>query len=220
MIRFTKVGMTYHARNLTNPVLKNASFAIGRGDAVGLCGANGAGKSTLLRLLAGVERPTAGRIDRRMSVSWPIGYTSAFQSSLTGADNARFIARIYRRPVEPVLAFIEDFAQLGRYFTQPVKTYSAGMSARLAFAISLAIDFDCYLVDEITGAGDERFRERCHEALQQRRQSGTLIMTSHDPATLQSYCTRGAVLHEGRLRFFDTIDEALAVHHWHQARER
>lgn len=212
MIRFTNVGMTYHARNLTNSVLENANFAIGRGDALGVCGANGAGKSTLLRLIAGVERPTTGRIDRTMSVSWPIGYASAFQTSLTGADNARFIARIYRQPVAPLLAFVEDFAQLGVYFAQPVKTYSAGMSARLAFAVSLAIDFDCYLVDEVTGAGDERFRERCHAALAHRRTTGTLVMTSHDPATLRSHCTRGAVLKAGRLCFYDTIDEAIAIH--------
>jgi capsular polysaccharide transport system ATP-binding protein len=204
--------MTYHARNLTKRVLHDASFTIERGESLGLCGANGAGKSTLLRLIAGVERPTAGRIRRDLSVSWPIGYTSCFQSSLTGADNARFVARIYRQPIAPLLAFVEEFAQLGEYFRQPVKTYSAGMTARLAFAISLAIDFDCYLVDEVTGAGDERFRQRCHEALVQRRQAGTLVMVSHHPDTLRSYCTRGAVLRDGRLAFYDTIEEAIAVH--------
>lgn len=220
MIRFTNVGMTYHARNLTNAVLTDASFTVRRGEAIGLCGANGAGKSTLLRLIAGVEKPTKGRVERSMSVSWPIGYTSAFQPSLTGADNARFIARIYRQPVEPLLAFVETFAQLGRYFAQPVKTYSAGMSARLAFGISLAIDFDCYLVDEITGAGDERFRERCRAALMRRRQTGTLVMTSHHPDTLRAYCSRGAVLYRGHLRLFDTVDEAIAVHQWQQSRSR
>ncbi len=186
MIRFSKVGMTYHARNLRKTVLRNTSFLVRRGDAIGICGANGAGKSTLLRLIAGVEHPTAGTIRRGMSVSWPIGYTSAFQASLSGADNARFVARIYRRPVEPLLAYVEDFAQLGVYLHQPVKTYSAGMQARLAFAISLAIRFDCYLVDEVTGAGDERFRERSHEELISRRSSGTLVMVSHAPDTLRA----------------------------------
>lgn len=216
MIRFTNVSMAYHARNLRKTVLTDANFTIRPGDAIGICGANGAGKSTLLRLLAGVEYPTAGRIKRGMSVSWPIGYTSAFQASLTGADNARFIARIYRRPAAPLLDFVERFAELGPYFRQPVKSYSAGMQARLAFGISLAIDFDCYLVDEITGVGDERFRERCRAALTHRRDTGTLVMVSHDAETLRAYCTGGAVLKDGTLVFYPTIDEAIAVHQWQQ----
>ena len=148
-----------------------------------------------------------------MSTSWPIGYSSCFQSSLTGADNARFIARIYRQPIEPLLAFVEDFAQLGAYFNQPVKTYSAGMAARLAFGVSLAIDFDCYLVDEVTAAGDDRFSARCHEALVHRRRSGSMVMVSHNPNALRSYCTTGAVLSGGSLQFFDTIEEAIETHH-------
>lgn len=213
MITFERVSKTYRGRNLTNEVLRNVNFSIGPGDALAICGANGAGKSTLLRLIAGVEHPTSGRVHRGMSISWPIGYTSCFQSSLTGADNARFIARIYGRPIEPLIDFVEDFAQLGPYLRQPVRTYSAGMQARLAFAVSLAIDFDCYLVDEITGAGDERFRERCREALMERRAKGTLIMVSHNPDTLREYCTRGAVLLNGRLRMYRTVEDALEVHH-------
>lgn len=216
MLRFNDVSMTYHGRNLRKTVLDKASFTILPGESIGICGANGAGKSTLLRLMAGVERPSAGRIDRKMSVSWPIGYASAFQASLTGADNVRFIARIYRRPIAPLLAFVEDFAQLGPYFRQPIRTYSAGMNARLAFGVSLAIEFTCYLVDEVTGAGDERFRERCHVALRERRAKGALVMVSHDPGTLLAYCDKGAVLKEGRLTFYDTMAEALEIHRWQQ----
>lgn len=216
MIRFSNVGMTYRARNLRKTVLRDASFVIRRGDSIGICGANGAGKSTLLRLLAGVEHPTIGKISRGMSVSWPIGYSSAFQSSLTGADNARFIARIYRRPAAPLLAYVEDFAQLGVYLHQPVRTYSSGMQARLAFAISLAIRFDCYLVDEVTAVGDERFRQRSQDALVNRGREGTLVMVSHASETLRAYCQRGAVLAGGRLTFYETIDEALDVHVWNQ----
>ncbi|MEP9360928.1 ABC transporter ATP-binding protein [Sphingomonas sp. KR3-1] len=216
MISFDRVSKTYHGRGLTNHVLQDASFTIRPGQALGICGANGAGKSTLLRLIAGVEHPSGGTIRRGMSVSWPIGYTHCFQGSLTGADNARFIARIYRQPIDRLLAFVEQFAELGDYFNQPVKTYSAGMSARLAFGVSLAIDFDCYLVDEVTGAGDQRFAERCHAALAHRRSTGTLVMVSHSPMTLQEYCTTGAVLHQGRLHFYPTIEEAIAVHHAQQ----
>ncbi|WP_137861268.1 MULTISPECIES: ABC transporter ATP-binding protein [unclassified Sphingomonas] len=216
MITFDRVNKAYHGRKLTKHVLHDASFAIRPGQSLGICGANGAGKSTLLRLIAGVEHPSNGTIRRGMRVSWPIGYTHCFQGSLTGADNARFIARIYRQPVDRLLAFVEQFAELGEYFNQPVKTYSAGMSARLAFGVSLAIDFDCYLVDEVTSAGDHRFAERCRAALAHRRATGTLVMVSHSPPTLQEYCSTGAVLHQGRLRFYPTIDEAIAVHHAQQ----
>ena len=187
------------------------------GESLGVCGANGAGKSTLMRLISGVEMPTSGMIERDITCSWPIGYSSCFQSSLTGADNARFIARIYGKDPKEMLDYVDNFAQLGPYFRQPISTYSAGMSARLAFGVSLAIDFGCYLVDEVTGAGDERFRQKCEEALQYRRQTGTLVMISHDPSTLRAYCERGAVLLNGQLTFFDTIDEALAVHQHNQS---
>ncbi|MEH0196594.1 ABC transporter ATP-binding protein [Caulobacter sp. CCNWLY153] len=217
MIEFSNVTKTYKGRNLSKTVLDGVDLRIAPGEALGICGANGAGKSTLLRLIAGVEHPTAGHISRGMSVSWPIGYTSCFQSSLTGADNARFIARIYRQPIEPLLAFIEDFAQLGPYLRQPVKTYSAGMQARLAFGISLAIDFDCYLIDEVTAAGDERFRDRCRDALLERRRTGAMIMVSHHPETLLTYCTRGAVLKDGKLTVHTDIGDAIEAHQRMQA---
>ena len=218
MIRFESVSKTYHTRNFEKVVLRDVSLEIEAGTSLGICGANGAGKSTLMRLISGVEEPTTGRITRSMSTSWPIGYASCFQSSLTGADNARFVARVYRKPVGALLDFVEDFAQLGPFFHQPVRTYSAGMSARLAFGISLAIDFDCYLVDEVTAAGDERFRRKCEEALRTRRERGTLVMISHDPATLHQYCEQGAVLYAGTLVRFDTMDEASEVHHGLQLR--
>ncbi|WP_156678427.1 ABC transporter ATP-binding protein [Sphingomonas profundi] len=218
MIVFEKVSKTYHIRKFEKQVFGDLSFTINRGESLGICGANGAGKSTLMRLIAGVEMPTAGKITRSMSTSWPIGYSNCFQSTLTGADNARFIARIYGQDPEELCDYVEDFAQLGPYFHQPVFSYSAGMGARLAFGVSLAINFDCYLVDEITGAGDDRFRRRCAEALQHRRSNGSLVMVSHEPATLQHYCDRGAVLYGGTLTFYDTVEEATEVHHRLQSR--
>lgn len=217
MIKFERVSKSYHMRRFEKKVLREVDLEIGRGDSVGVCGANGAGKSTLMRLIAGVEMPTSGKVVRDLTCSWPIGYTSCFQNSLTGADNARFIARIYNREEAPLLDHVERFAQLGPYLYQPIITYSAGMLARLAFGVSLAIDFDCYLVDEVTGAGDDRFRQRCEDALHHRRENGTLVMISHDPATLRAYCTRGAVLHDGKLRMFDSVDEAIDVHLHNQA---
>ncbi|UAK24991.1 ABC transporter ATP-binding protein [Sphingomonas nostoxanthinifaciens] len=218
MIAFHDVSKTYHIRKFEKRVFTNLNFAIHPGESIGICGANGAGKSTLMRLIAGVEQPTSGRITRGLSTSWPIGYANCFQSSLTGADNARFIARIYGEDEEQILDFVQDFAQLGPYLYQPVHTYSAGMNARLAFGISLAISFQCYLVDEVTSAGDERFRVRCEEALLHRRDNATLIMISHDPGTLRQFCRRGAVVYGGNLVFFDTIDEASEVHHRLQMR--
>ena len=218
MITFEDVSKTYHLRKFEKHVFANLNFTIDRGDSIGICGANGAGKSTLMRLLGGVEAPSSGTITRTMTTSWPIGYGSCFQSSLTGADNARFIARVYNRNESELLDFVEDFAQLGPYLYQPVHTYSAGMNARLAFGISLAVDFECYLVDEVTGAGDERFRIRCEEALLHRRDHASLIMISHDPGALKQYCRKGAIVYGGNLTFFDTIDEANEVHHRLQLR--
>lgn len=212
MIGFDRVTKTYPLHNGVNRVLDSQSFVLRRGEALAICGHNGAGKSTLLRLIAGIEHPDAGEIRREMSVSWPIGYASAFQSSLTGADNTRFIARIHERDIRQTLDFVEDFAELGRYFRMPVRTYSSGMMARLAFAVSLAVDFDCYLIDEITAAGDSRFRDRCHAALIARRTAGTLVMVSHDPGVLRDYCDRGAVLRNGHLSFFDEVEDAIALH--------
>lgn len=218
MILFENVSKTYHIRKFEKHVFTNLNFAIQPGESLGICGANGAGKSTLMRLIGGVEQPTTGKVTRTMSTSWPIGYGSCFQSSLTGADNARFIARIYNQDEDELLAFVEDFAQLGPYLYQPVHAYSAGMGARLAFGISLAINFDCYLVDEVTGAGDERFRMRCEEELLHRRDNASLIMISHDPGTLRQYCNRGAVVYGGTVVFFDSIEEAADVHHRLQLR--
>jgi len=212
MIQFDNVTKIYHARGGSKRVLDAQSFTLERGTSIGIVGVNGAGKSTLTRLIAGVEHPTSGRITRNMSVSWPLGFGGAFQGSLTGADNARFIARIYRRDVRDVLAYVADFAELGHYVDMPVKTYSSGMRARLAFAVSLAIEFDCYLVDEVTAVGDSSFKERCQAALNERRAKGTLVMVSHDPHTLRAYCDTGAILRDGRLRFFDSIDETIAAY--------
>ena len=212
MIRFENVSKFYRTRNGRKTVFKNLDLCLRKGDALGICGHNGAGKSTLLQLIAGVEQASSGTIDRKMSVSWPIGYASAFQSSLTGADNVRFIARIYGKSIEETLEFVDDFAELGGYMAMPIRTYSSGMIARLAFAVSLAVDFDCYLVDEVTSAGDARFRKRCHEALEARRENGTLVMVSHDPDTLRQYCETGAVIADGNLLGFDTLDAAIDRH--------
>jgi len=212
VIRFDNVTKTYHGRKFEKTVFSDLSFTIKKGESIGICGANGAGKSTLMRLIAGIDKPSSGNVIKTISTSWPIGYASIFQGSLTGADNLRFLARTYDRPIQELIDYVEDFAQLGKFMRQPVKTYSAGMSARLAFGVSLAFEFECYLVDEVAGAGDERFQARADAEMRARRERSTLIMTSHSPAMLQSFCDRGAVLYGGSLIWFDDIAEACEVH--------
>ena len=207
MIRFDRVSKVFHTKIGRRAVLDDESFVIRRGTSIGIVGINGAGKSTLTRLMAGIEYPTSGVIRREMSVSWPLGFSGAFQGSLTGADNARFIARIYGQSIPRILGFVNEFAELGDYMKLPMKTYSSGMRARLAFAVSLAVDFDCYIVDEVIAVGDQRFRDRCRDALAKRRQSGALIMVSHDPHTLREHCEQGGILHNGKLTFYPSIDD-------------
>lgn len=193
-------------------ILRNCSAVIKPGDAVGIMGRNGAGKSTLVRMLAGVEYPSSGRIVRNMTVSWPLAHGIGLQNSISGADNARFIARIYGQPVERVLEFVENFAELGPYINMPVRTYSVGMMGRLLFGLSLAVDFDCYLIDEITAAGDARFVARAENALTERTRGRTIIMVSHVPDHLKLYCKTAAILNEGALTFYEDIDEAVATY--------
>lgn len=219
MITFDNVSKTYRTRGLINTVFDQLNFSIGPRDSIAICGANGAGKSTLLRLIAGIEYPTGGTIRRTMRASWPIGLANCFQLNVTGADNVRFIARIYEKDEKEILSYVEDFAQLGVFMNQDVLNYSSGMISRLAFGVSLAIDFDCYIVDEVTAVGDARFRRRCEEELLSRRNRAALIMTSHDPGVLEHYCTRGAVLYGGTLTFFDTATEANEMHHALQMRQ-
>lgn len=214
MIKFANVSKTYHIRKFEKHVLTDLDFTLEKGESIGICGANGAGKSTLLKLMSGVEQPSTGTVTRTMSTSWPLGYGSTFQSGLTGADNAR----IYNRPEEELLEYVEDFAQLGPYLNQPLNTYSAGMGARLAFGISLAIEFECYLIDEVTAAGDDRFRARSRAELLERRDRASLAMTSHDANTLMNCTTRGAVPYGGSLILYDIIEEAVEVHHRLQSR--
>ncbi|MFL1463027.1 ABC transporter ATP-binding protein [Roseococcus sp. DSY-14] len=213
MLSVEGVHKSYHLRGgQRREVLRGVDARVRRGDAIGVLGRNGAGKSTLMRLIAGVEPPTAGRIVRGMSISWPLGYGGALHPALTGADNVRFVARIYGRPAGWTIGFCEEFAELGPAMRQPVRTYSSGMQSRLALALSLAVDFDCYLVDEIVAAGDSRFSARAREELMARRGRAALIFVSHAEELVRSYCTSAAVLTEGRLHFHEDMDQAFAAY--------
>ena len=212
MIRAVEICKDYRTEGRVNQVLSNVSFTVERGEKVAVLGRNGAGKSTLMRLLGGVEVPTSGKIERRMSLSWPLGLQGGFQGSLTGNDNLRFIARIYNKPFDHVRAYVDDFAEIGKYLSEPLKTYSMGMRARFAFALSLAIDFDCYLIDEIIAAGDQRFQRRSHEELFEKRADRSMILASHIGEIVRSYCSRALVLHRGRGKMFDDLGLALDIY--------
>jgi capsular polysaccharide transport system ATP-binding protein len=208
VIRLENVCKSYGTRSGSRRVLNNISFELQRGGHIGILGRNGAGKSTLVRLLAGAEQPTSGRVRRGMSVSWPLAFTGAFHLNLTGIDNLKFVCRVYGVDWKPLVPFVEEFTELGIYLREPVSHYSVGMSMRLAFALSMAIEFDCFLIDEGLSVGDSRFGDRCHVELFQKRKDRAFILVSHDPNTIRAYCQRAAVLHEGRLHEFEHVDEA------------
>src|SRR6516164_2978311 len=212
MIEAISVTKEYRTEGRIHRAVSNVSFSLGRGEKLALIGRNGAGKSTLIRMLGGVELPTAGFIEQTMSSSWPLGLQGGFQGSLTGNDNMRFIARIYGKHFDEIKAYVEDFAELGRYLSEPVKTYSLGMRARLAFALSLAIDFDCYLIDEVIAAGDQRFQRRSHEELFEKRADRSMILASHVGEMVRAYCSRALVLHRGRGKVFADLDLALDIY--------
>lgn len=189
-------------------VLRGVNAVFRKGERVGVLGRNGTGKSTLVRILGRVEAPTRGTIRSSMSVSWPIGLAAGFQSALSGADNTRFIARIYDRPVQATVDYVETFAELGEYLHMPVSTYSSGMRSRLGLAISLAVDFDCFLVDEALAVGDTKFGR----AFAARIQNAGLIIVTHQPSMVRQLCNRAAVLDQGTLTFYEDLDEALATY--------
>lgn len=212
MIRCTGLSKSYPMGAGRKAVLNGLDFSVAPGEKVGILGRNGAGKTTLIKLIGGVEMPTSGRIERGMTISWPLGFGGGFQGSLTGYDNARFIARIYGAQYRDIRDFIEDFTELGRQLQMPVKTYSAGMKARLAFALSLAIEFDCYMIDEVILVGDQNFQRKCHEELFEKRADRALILASHSAGIIRDYCSSAMVLHQGQGTLYPDVEEALGVY--------
>jgi capsular polysaccharide transport system ATP-binding protein len=212
MIKLANVTKQYRVRNGVHTVFRDVNLEIAPGEKIGILGRNGAGKSTMIRLLSGAELPTRGRVLRHMSVSWPLAFGGAFQGSLTGVDNVRFICRVYGADASTVIPAVEDFAELGHYLREPVKTYSSGMRARLAFAISLAIEFDCFLIDEVISVGDARFHEKCQAELFEKRKDRAMVIVSHEAHNIREHCDRACVLHAGTLYPFPDVDTAYAFY--------
>lgn len=213
MIRLEGVAKAYRTRSGRKTVLENANATFGSGHNFGILGVNGAGKSTLIRLLAGSEKPDRGIVRRYARVSFPLGFGGTFHGALSGRENVAFIARIYGARMRTAIEYVEAFSELGEYFEMPVNTYSAGMRARLAFASCLAIDFDVYLIDEVTEIGDQRFRRKCAEAFRERMLRSDIILVTHNTQTIRQYCDCGAILADGSLSLYDDIGAALSRYH-------
>ncbi|WP_293936779.1 ABC transporter ATP-binding protein [Iodobacter sp.] len=213
------IARDVHKRYLTDHgpgrwVLQGVNFTIPPKLNVGLIGANGAGKSTLLQIVAGVDHPNKGSVERQCKVSWPMGFGGGLQGSLTGRQNAKFVCRIHGHEddIPDRLAFIQDFAEIGDAFDHPVKSYSSGMKARLQFAMSLAFDFDVYISDEVTSVGDAAFRNKAAAAFKNLADKAGLIMVAHGEATLKQFCSAGIWIHDGKAHWFDQIDDALKAY--------
>lgn len=212
MIRLRNLSKTYIVNGHRKCVADDISIDLPAGRSIALLGRNGAGKSSLLRMLAGTMDPDSGSISIDGSISWPVGFAGSFSPDLTGAQNTLFIARVYGIETDALLQSVEDFAELGRHFDLPVRTYSAGMRSRLAFGISMGIQFDTYLVDEVTSVGDLRFREKSLSVFRKRLESSGAVVVSHSMPLIRKLCQHGAVLEGGKLTYYDDVGDAIAHH--------
>ncbi|MDP9632005.1 UNVERIFIED_ORG: capsular polysaccharide transport system ATP-binding protein [Ensifer adhaerens] len=212
MITLDNVTKYYKTTGHRRYILRNQSMYFASGRSYGLLGVNGAGKSTTMRLIAGAELPNSGRVRRAVRVSWPLGFANGLNPMLSGKENLKFVARAYGEDFHRVLRFVAEFAEIGSYLNEPLRTYSSGMSARFAFGLSMAIEFDCYLVDEITAVGDSNFQRRCREAFRARRQKSDVIIISHDMETIKDYCDVAIVLIDGHMVQFDNVEDGIATY--------
>ncbi|MBB2908203.1 capsular polysaccharide transport system ATP-binding protein [Rhizobium sp. RAS22] len=213
MIRFHNVSKHFKTRSHKKIILDHVNLEFERGYSYGVLGVNGAGKSTTMRMIAGTILPNSGRIRKNVRVSWPLGFAGGFNPEMTGKENLNFVARAYGEDVQRVTRFVEEFAELGDYINAPVRTYSSGMGARLAFGLSMAIEFECYLVDEVTAVGDARFQKRCKDAFDSRRKNSDIIMISHAMDTIKNYCERAVLLVDGRMMYYDDVERAIEAYY-------
>ena len=212
MIRLENLTKIYYAEGRRNVVADRLNAVFPTGQSVGLLGRNGAGKSTLLRMIAGTALPTSGRIVSDGTISWPVGFAGSFHQDLTGAQNVRFVARIYGVDTDELVDYVADFAELGYHYHQPFMSYSSGMRSRLAMGTSMGIHFDTYLVDEVTSVGDADFRAKSQRVFQDRMSSSSAVVVTHSMAMVRQMCTMGAVLEHGRLSVHENLEDAIAHH--------
>lgn len=212
MIKIENLTKSYRTPAGRHYVFKDLNIELPTGKSVALVGRNGAGKSTLLRMIGGIDRPDSGRIITNKTISWPVGLSGGFQGSLTGRENVKFVARLYAKKEElkEKVAFVEEFAELGKYFDMPIKTYSSGMKSRLGFGLSMAFKFDYYLVDEVTAVGDARFKQKCADLFKARHEEASFLMVSHSLNSLKEFCDAAIFVgRNNRAFFYNNIEEAL-----------
>jgi len=212
MISFVNLCKSYSLGHSRKVIVDNLTLTLPPGKSLALLGRNGAGKSTLLGMVAGSIQPDSGRILSAGTISWPVGLGGSLHREMTGAQNVRFLARVYGVDTEELEDFVADFAELGSHFHMPVRSYSSGMRSRLAFGASMGIRFDTYLVDEVTAVGDARFRKKSRTVFRDRMAQSGAILVAHDLNALRDYCDAGLILENGRLYVFDDLDEAITVH--------
>lgn len=214
MIEAKNLTKSFYYQGKKTTIFKDLNFKIHTGESIAILGANGAGKSTLLRILGGIDLPDSGTIETDSTISWPVGLVGGFQGSLTGRENVTFVSRIYaeKKKVPEKVRYVEEFAELGIYFDRPFKTYSSGMRSRVTFGLSMAFDFDVYLIDEVTAAGDQRFREKSKLLLMERKKVADFLMVDHNLWGLKLHCDRAFILEGGKIEEFDDLDEAVTLH--------
>ena len=220
IVTLERVSKSYRTSAGKRCVLDDVTLNLPAGRRIGILGLNGSGKSTLVRMIGDAEAPDSGRIRRHGRVSWPLGYAGGFQAALTARENARFVARIYGEDPEYIAAFTLEFSELGTYFDVPLKNYSAGMRSRFAFSVSLACNFECYLVDEALETGDARYKEKFRRAFAERSSDSSVILVSHNESTIRRNCDMAAILHDGRLVLHDDIKDAMRAYQFLQTRPR
>ncbi len=208
MIELQNISKSYRSRYGTVNVLNDVSITFPKGRSVGVLGLNGCGKSTLISIIGGIDFADSGKVIRAGKVSWPMGYNGGFQGSLTGRENARFVARIYGAESSYIEDFTQDFAELGFHFDMPLRSYSSGMRGRFAMAVSLACDFDHYLVDEAMETGDARTRDKFRRAFDDRREKSSIILVSHNESNIRRNCDQAAILHNGTIDCYDNLNDA------------
>ncbi len=216
MIKVKNLTKSYIHKGKRNLVFKDLSFNIESGKSVALIGRNGAGKSTLLQILGGIDQADSGTIEKDCSISWPVGLEGGFQGSLSARENVTFVSKIYnhndKESTEEKVRKVEEFAELGIYFDRPYKTYSSGMKSRVTFGLSMAFDFDVYLIDEVTSAGDERFRKKSRKLIEEKHSKSDFIMVDHNMWGLRLHCDKALLMHEGMLMHYDNVEEAIEKH--------
>ncbi|MDQ9227291.1 ABC transporter ATP-binding protein [Escherichia marmotae] len=214
MIKIENLTKSYRTPAGRHYVFKDLNIEIPSGKSVAFIGRNGAGKSTLLRMIGGIDRPDSGKIITNKTISWPVGLAGGFQGSLTGRENVKFVARLYAKQEElkEKIEFVEEFAELGKYFDMPIKTYSSGMRSRLGFGLSMAFKFDYYIVDEVTAVGDARFKEKCAQLFKERHKESSFLMVSHSLNSLKEFCDVAIVFKDdNRVSFYEDVQEGQAI---------